>query len=137
MPFAFVCMLNLQVTGGYPQQQMTGGMRPPSPYGAPSPAAAAAAGPTGPYTPQATGYMPGGAGPTGGMPAAAGVTGAGVAGLAGGAASLPGFPPVTLADMQRYQATFAAVDTDRDGFAKVRVGGGKHSQHSDMQDCLW
>ncbi|WIA34036.1 hypothetical protein OEZ86_012415 [Tetradesmus obliquus] len=100
-----------QVTGGYPQQQMTGGMRPPSPYGTPPPAAAAAAaGPTGQYTPQATGYLPAGAGPTGGM-AAAGGTGAGVA-------ALPGFPPVTVADLQRYQATFAAVDTDRDGFAK-------------------
>jgi hypothetical protein len=99
-------------------------MRPPSPYGAPPAAAAAAAGPTGTYTPQATGgYMPGMAGATGGMPpaaAAAGMTGVGVSGLAGGAGTLPGFPPVTLADMQRYQATFAAVDADRDGFAKVR-----------------
>jgi hypothetical protein len=70
--------------------------------------------------------MPGMAGPTGGMPpaaaaaAAAGMTGVGVGGLAGGAGTLPGFPPVTLADMRRYQATFAAVDADRDGFAKVR-----------------
>jgi hypothetical protein len=53
------------------------------------------------------------------------MTGAGIAAAAagmtgGGVAALPGFPPVTLADMQRYQATFAAVDTDRDGFAKVR-----------------
>eukprot|EP00882_Tetradesmus_deserticola_P028308 GHRQ01031532.1.p1 GENE.GHRQ01031532.1~~GHRQ01031532.1.p1 ORF type:complete len:280 (+),score=101.33 GHRQ01031532.1:495-1334(+) len=102
-----------QVTGGYPQQQMTGGMRPPSPYGPPSSSSSAAAGPTGAYTPQATGYMPGGAGPTGGS-AAAGVTGGG----AGGAAMLPGFPAVTAADMQRYQAAFVAIDTDRDGLAK-------------------
>ncbi|KAF6263937.1 hypothetical protein COO60DRAFT_1664828 [Scenedesmus sp. NREL 46B-D3] len=65
----------------------------------------------------ATGYVPGGAGATGGM-AAAGMTGVGVGGPAGGVGTLPGFPPVTPADMQRYHATFAALDADRDGFAK-------------------
>lgn len=71
---------------------------------------AAAAGPTGPgLVAVSAGVM----GP--GMPVAAGPT--------GGIAGLPGFPPVTPADMQRYQATFMQTDTDRDGLVKVRCRG--------------
>jgi hypothetical protein len=64
------------------------------------------------------------------------MTGVGVGGLAGGAGTLPGFPPVTLAEMQRYQATFAAVDADRDGFVKVRMlrGAEEHAAPS-MLSC--
>lgn len=104
MPRRVSCLLCLQPTGGY-QPQVTGGMRPMGPY-------ASAPSSTGGYTPQATGYV--GAGPTGGL-AAAGPTGS----VAGGV--LPGFPPVTPADIQRYQAAFLATDSDRDGLAKVRM----------------
>eukprot|EP00878_Enallax_costatus_P014044 GHUV01014686.1.p1 GENE.GHUV01014686.1~~GHUV01014686.1.p1 ORF type:complete len:952 (+),score=416.02 GHUV01014686.1:1010-3865(+) len=96
------------------------GMRPPGPY---------TAQPTGPgYSsgPPSGGFVPPGSGPpsagyTGAMPPAAGPTGQGlgpVAGPTGGVAGLPGFPPVTPADMQRYQAAFLQTDTDRDGLVK-------------------
>eukprot|EP00879_Flechtneria_rotunda_P018144 GHRR01019030.1.p1 GENE.GHRR01019030.1~~GHRR01019030.1.p1 ORF type:complete len:320 (+),score=69.79 GHRR01019030.1:263-1222(+) len=107
--------------GGYGQPQVTG-VRPPGPYTPPGTTGGVQG-----YTPQQTGSAPGyapqttglgliGVGPTGG---AAGPTGGVAPGPTGGVTSLPGFPPVTPADVQRYQAAFAATDTDKDGFAKV------------------
>ena len=86
---------------GFPPQA-TGGMTGQMPHG----------GVTG-YTPQVTGapgvapgMMPG-MGP-GAAPAAAGPTG--------------GLVPATTPDLQRYASQFVQLDTDRDGFVKVRDG---------------
>jgi hypothetical protein len=128
-------LLAVQITGLTPQ--MTGGLPP------------IAAGATGtsvmqltggqqqqqPYQPQATGapvypgMVPhvtgaayaGATGPgAGGPAAAAGLTGPQLTGANAAAAGvLPGFPPLTPVDMQRYQATFLSTDTDRDGLVKV------------------
>lgn len=106
-----------QVTGGMPYApQATGGM----PY-APQVTGAM------PYAPQVTGAMPAAPPytmqPTGGVAPpqptySAQYTGASVAGM-GPAAAAPAsgsFPPLAPTDLQRYQASFAQLDADRDGF---------------------
>lgn len=112
-----------QVTGGMPYApQATGGM----PY-APQVTGAM------PYAPQVTGAMPAAPPytmqPTGGVAPpqptySAQYTGASVAGM-GPAAAAPAsgsFPPLAPTDLQRYQASFAQLDADRDGFVTVRLG---------------
>lgn len=133
-PLGASTTFTLQITGGprppmpgsYVQPQMTGGMQPPGP----APYTAQLTGPPG-YSsgPPSGGFGAPGSGPasagyTGAFPTAAGPTGQGlgaVAGPTGGIAGLPGFPPVSPADMQRYQTAFLQTDTDRDGLVKVRL----------------
>ncbi len=120
-----------QVTGGMPYApQATGGM----PY-APQVTGAM------PYAPQVTGAMPYAPQVTGAMPAAppytmqptggvappqpaysAQYTGASAAGTGPAAPASGSFPPLAPADLQRYQASFAQLDADRDGFVTVRPG---------------
>ncbi len=80
--------------------------------GAPPAGAPYVAQPTGgllppqPYVPQTTGGV---------LPGAYGAA-------PGPAAAAPGaFPPLPPSELQRYQASFLALDTDRDGFVTVRA----------------
>jgi hypothetical protein len=101
---------------GYGPPQPTGGVAP-LPYGAQQRTGGGSMGGAPPYAqpppygaPQRTG-----GGSMGGAPLpVAGATGA----TAGG--GLPGWPPPSAADLQRYTAAFMATDTDRDGYVKAR-----------------